>query len=57
MIVERPPRLFAGTGAIRLPRRFHLLPSLTDRGARMTFEDADTGVWTYHEDLEVSLAN
>jgi hypothetical protein len=56
MVVERPPRLFGGTGAVRLPRRFLLLPSLTERGARTTFEDAETGAWTYHEDVEVRQA-
>jgi hypothetical protein len=53
LVVERPPRLFAGTGAVRLPTRWRLLMSLTEHGARATFEDADTGAWTYHEDMEL----
>jgi hypothetical protein len=53
MVVERPPRLFGGTGAVRLPARFLLISRLTTHGARATFEDADTGAWIYHEDVEV----
>lgn len=54
MALERPPRAVAGPGSVRLPPRWVLLTALTDRGARATFEDADTGEWIFQEDVEVA---
>lgn len=53
MVMERPPRLFVGAGAARLPPRWVLLTALADRGASATFENADTGDWVYREEVEV----
>jgi hypothetical protein len=53
MALERPPRLIAGPGSVRLPPRWVLLTALTPRGAQATFEDAETGEWIYKDDIEV----
>ena len=53
MVVERPPRLFGGLGAVRLPAAWHMLTAQNDRGATVWFEDLDTGALVYREDIEV----
>lgn len=53
MVVERPPHLFSGLGAVRLPDAWHMLMSQAERGSTLVFEDVDTGVVTYREDIEV----
>jgi hypothetical protein len=53
MAVERPPRLFGGPGAARLPRAWRMLASLGERGSEVVFEDVDTGALVYREFIEV----
>jgi hypothetical protein len=53
LVVERPPRLFGGTGAVRLSRPWQMLTAMTDRGSRINFEDLDTGALVYREEIEV----
>jgi hypothetical protein len=53
MAVERPPRLFGGPGAVRLPRAWHMLASLGERGSEAVFESVDTGALVYREFIEV----
>jgi hypothetical protein len=53
MVVERPPRLFAGLGAARLPKAWHMLIAPAERGRMITFEAVDTGALAYREHIEV----
>ena len=53
MVVERPPRLFAGLGTVRPPPAWHMLTRQNDHGATVCFEDLDTGALIYREDIEV----
>jgi hypothetical protein len=53
MPVERPPRLFSGTGGVRLPPSWRMLARLTERGSEIAFEDAMSGAWIYRDHLEV----
>ena len=53
MVVERPPRLINGLGALRLPGAWHMLISQNDGGSTVVFEDVDTGVVAYSEHIEV----
>ena len=53
MVVERPPRLINGLGALRLPDAWHMLISQTDSGSAIVFEDVESGVIAYSEHIEV----
>jgi hypothetical protein len=53
MAVERPPRLFNGAGAVRLPHTWHMLSALEPRGAVTEFRALDTGALVYQDHVEV----
>jgi hypothetical protein len=53
MVVERPPRLFGGLGAVRLPPAWQMLTRQNARGGTVEFEDLDSGTLVYREDIEV----
>ncbi|HWA61770.1 MAG TPA: transglutaminase-like domain-containing protein, partial [Caulobacteraceae bacterium] len=53
MAVERPPRLFAGTGSVRLPAAWRMLLAPGEPGTSVTFEDVDTGALVYREHIVV----
>jgi hypothetical protein len=53
MVVERPPRLFGGAGQVRLPPAWRMLTAPIDAGARIAFEDVDTGALVWRDDITV----
>ncbi len=53
LIVERLPRLFGGTGDVRLSGPWQMVTALTEGGKRIAFEHLDTGAWIYREDIDV----
>ncbi len=53
MVVERPPRLFGGTGAVRLSTPWQMVTTMTARGSLIEFETLDTGDWIYREEIVV----
>lgn len=55
LVTERPPLLFCGTGAVRLPAAWHMVSATTDQGAVTEFEDRDSGRPIYSETVSVQL--
>jgi transglutaminase-like putative cysteine protease len=55
-VAERPPRLFCGTGAIRLPQAWHMVSQTIDGGSMTSFEQRDTGQLVYSEAIRVTRA-
>jgi hypothetical protein len=53
MVVERPPHLFNGAGAVRLPPVWVLVGALEERGVRIEYLDVETGALVYRDRLEV----
>jgi hypothetical protein len=53
MKTECLPRLFNGTGAIRLPSACHRLSSLRDEGMELAFYDSRTGALAYSEQVAI----
>jgi transglutaminase-like putative cysteine protease len=53
MVVERPPRLFNGPGAARLPVARVMVAAMEERGARYDYVDVDTGVVAQRDHVEV----
>ncbi len=53
MKTECLPRLFNGTGAIRLPPACHRLSSLRDEGMDLAFYDTETGALVYREQVAI----
>lgn len=53
MVVERPPRQFAGTGDIRLPPAWHMLTSADEGGTAIEFVDLETNTLVYAETVRV----
>ena len=53
MVVERPPRLLAGPGAVRLPAAWRRLISHDGRGGMVAFEAQGSGALVYRENVEV----
>jgi transglutaminase-like putative cysteine protease len=53
MATERPPRLFAGTGDVRLPPAWQMLTYPDDAGAVAEFTDLHTGALVYAEHVAV----
>jgi hypothetical protein len=53
MAVERPPRLFGGPGAVRLPAAWHMLTAPDGRGSMVEFRALDGGGLVYREHIEV----
>ncbi|MFI4976868.1 MAG: transglutaminase family protein [Caulobacterales bacterium] len=53
LAVERPPRLFNGSGQVRLPRSWHMLLSLDEPGNSVAFHALDTGALVWREHIEV----
>ena len=53
MAVERPPRLFGGTGSVRLPTAWHMLMTQQGPGCTVEFLDVDAGRLVYRENIEV----
>jgi hypothetical protein len=53
MAVERPPRLFAGTGDVRLPAAWHILSYADETGTVVDFLDLETGALVYSESIAV----
>lgn len=53
MVVERPPRLFAGPGAVRLPAAWRRLISHDWRGGMVAFEAQGSGALVYRENVEI----
>jgi hypothetical protein len=51
--VQRPPRLFNGAGAVRLPPAWHILTTPSARGSEIAFLSADTGALVYSDTVEV----
>ena len=51
--VERPPRLFAGTGDVRLPSAWQMLTYADDEGTVIEFRDLRTGALVYAESIAV----
>jgi transglutaminase-like putative cysteine protease len=51
--VERPPRLFAGTGDVRLPRAWQMLTYADEAGTVIEFQDLETGALVYAESIAV----
>jgi hypothetical protein len=49
LVVERPPLLFSGSGAVRLPTSWLMVSSLSAPGVRTDFENLDTGALVYTE--------
>jgi hypothetical protein len=49
MKTERLPRLFNGTGSIRLPAAWHRLAKLNDDGMELAFYASDTGDLIYRD--------
>jgi hypothetical protein len=49
MKTERLPRLFNGTGSIRLPAAWHRLAKLSDDGMDLGFYNSDTGAHIYRD--------
>ena len=53
MTVQRLPRLFNGTGAVRLPSAWRMLHCLDGAGMSVSFLSVDTGALVYREYAEV----
>jgi len=53
MTVERPPRLFGGTGTVRLPPAWHMLITQQGLGCAVEFLDVEAGRLVYRENIEV----
>ena len=53
VVTERPPRIFGGTGAVRLPDTWQMLNVLTKSGAAATFETLESCDLIYREDVAV----
>jgi hypothetical protein len=51
--VQRPPRLFNGAGAVRLPPAWHILTTPMAGGSKIAFLAADTGALVYSDEVEV----
>lgn len=51
---ERLPRIFGGTGSVRLPASWQMLLRLEGPGAQVTFQDLATGAEVYREDITVA---
>ena len=55
MVTERPPLLFNGTGAVRLPAAWHMVSATLEPGVITTFEDLATGAMIYSEQAEIAV--
>ncbi|MBV1916669.1 MAG: transglutaminase-like domain-containing protein [Sphingomonadaceae bacterium] len=53
IVLERPPLLFGGTGAVRLPPAWHLLNYANGPGFETEFRAIDTGELVYREYVEL----
>jgi hypothetical protein len=51
--VERPPHVFTGPGALRLPRDWHMLVRAEARGIAVEFRTIDTDALIYRDDMEI----
>jgi hypothetical protein len=53
MVVERPPRLFVGSGDVRLPPRWHMVTYPHGAGTMIEFRSMDSGAFVYREHIVV----
>ena len=51
--MERPPRLFSGPGAVRLPASWHWLIYAEGAGTTIEFRTLDSAAFIYRDHIEV----